>query len=68
MHQPGLLWSAAEKYARFVFLTRYFVAQDQQRPARNKGDFFGDTTARNNPNPRLVNPLQKILETFFLSS
>lgn len=42
MQQPGLLWDAAEKYARFVFLTGYLVANDPERPTWNKGDFFGE--------------------------
>ncbi len=46
MQQPGLLWSAAEKYAHFVFLTGYFIAEDPQRPAWNPGDFFGEHYAK----------------------
>lgn len=42
MQQPGLDFDAAAQYARFVFLCGYFVTTDPQRPAWNKGDFFGD--------------------------
>jgi hypothetical protein len=41
MEQPGLDFEAAAKYARFVFLCGYYIAEDSQRPAWNKGDFFG---------------------------
>ncbi len=40
--QPGLDFDAAAKYARFVFLCGYLITEDPQRPAWNKGDFFGD--------------------------
>jgi hypothetical protein len=42
MEQPGLLFEEAAKYARFVFLCGYFVAEEMQRPAWNRGDFFGE--------------------------
>ena len=41
MQQPGLNFDAAAQYARFVFLTGYYVSQDKQRPTWNKNDFFG---------------------------
>src|SRR5882724_6202336 len=41
MDQPGLDFDAAAKFARFVFLCGYLVAQDTPRPTWNKGDFFG---------------------------
>jgi hypothetical protein len=41
MEQPGLLFDEAAKYGRFVFLCGYFIAQEPERPAWNKGDFFG---------------------------
>lgn len=40
--QPGLDFNAAAKYARFVFLCGYLIAEDAQRPKWNKGDFFGE--------------------------
>jgi Peptidase family M28/PA domain len=45
MQQPGLDWEAAAQYTRFAFLCGYLVANDQQRPTWNKGDFFGDLYA-----------------------
>jgi Peptidase family M28 len=42
MNQPGLLFEEAAKYARFMFLCGYLVANETQRPAWNKGDFFGE--------------------------
>jgi hypothetical protein len=42
MDQPNLDWEAAAKYARFVFLCGYLIAEDPQRPTWNKSDFFGD--------------------------
>lgn len=42
MNQPGLLFDEAAKYARFMFLCGYLVANETQRPAWNKGDFFGE--------------------------
>ena len=41
MNQPGLLFDEAAKYARFMFFSGYLVANEPQRPAWNKGDFFG---------------------------
>jgi hypothetical protein len=34
-------WAAGAQYARLNFLIGYQVAQASQRPAWNKGDFFG---------------------------
>jgi peptidase M28-like protein len=45
MQQPGLDFEASAQYARFVFLCGYFVTTDPERPAWNKGDFFGDLYA-----------------------
>jgi Peptidase family M28/PA domain len=42
MEQPGLLFDEAAKYARFVFLCGYFIAEETQRPTWNQGDFFGE--------------------------
>jgi len=42
MEQPGLLFDEAAKYARFVFLCGYIIAQEKERPTWNKGDFFGE--------------------------
>jgi Peptidase family M28 len=42
MEQPGLLFDEAAKYGRFVFLCGYFIAQETERQAWNKGDFFGE--------------------------
>lgn len=42
MNQPGLLFEEAGKYARFMFLCGYLVANETPRPSWNKGDFFGD--------------------------
>jgi len=47
-HQPQddmsqtLDWDAAVAFARYNFLCGYLVAQAPERPAWNKGDFFGD--------------------------
>jgi len=41
MNQPGLMFGEAAKYARFAFLCGYLVANETQRPAWNKDDFFG---------------------------
>jgi Zn-dependent M28 family amino/carboxypeptidase len=41
MNQPFLFEEGA-KYARFDFLVGYLVAQKKERPAWNKGDFFGE--------------------------
>jgi hypothetical protein len=46
MAQPGLDFDAAAKYARFIFLCGYLITQDTERPAWNKGDFFGDLYGR----------------------
>jgi hypothetical protein len=42
MEQPGLLFDEAAKYGRFVFLCGDLIADDAQRPAWNKGDFFAE--------------------------
>lgn len=42
MNQPGLLFEEAAKYARFVMLCGYLVANDAERPTWNQGDFFGE--------------------------
>jgi len=42
MNQPGLLFPEAAKYARFMFLCGYLVANEKERPAWKKGDFFGE--------------------------
>ena len=44
--QPGLDFDAAAKYARYVFLCGYLIAEDSQRPTWNKGDFFGEHYGR----------------------
>jgi len=46
MEQPGLDFDAATKYAQFVFLCGYLITSDQERPAWNKGDFFGELYGR----------------------
>ena len=46
MEQPGLDFDAATKYARFVLLCGYLITEDPQRPAWNKGDFFGERYGR----------------------
>jgi Zn-dependent M28 family amino/carboxypeptidase len=46
MDQPGLDFDAAAKYARFVFLCGYLITEETQRPAWNKGDFFGEHYGR----------------------
>ena len=46
MNQPGLLFDEAAKYARFMFLCGYLVANQTQRPAWNKGDFFAEHYAK----------------------
>jgi hypothetical protein len=40
MNQP-LNFDAATKFMRVNFSVGYLVAQEQQRPAWNNGDFFG---------------------------
>ncbi len=42
MGQPGLNFEEAAKYGRFLFLCGDLVADGAQRPAWNKGDFFGN--------------------------
>lgn len=42
MEQPGLMFDEAARQARFVFLCGDLIANDAQRPAWNKGDFFGE--------------------------
>ena len=42
MNQPGLLFEEAAKFARYSFLCGYLVGNETQRPAWNKGDFFGE--------------------------
>ncbi len=42
MQQPGLDFNQAAKYADFVFLCGWLVAQDPARPTWNPHDFFGD--------------------------
>jgi hypothetical protein len=46
MEQPGLLFEEAAKYGRFVFLCGHLIAEETERPAWNKGDFFGDRYGR----------------------
>lgn len=46
MNQPGLLFEEAAKYARFMLLCGYLVANEAQRPSWNKGDFFGERYGR----------------------
>ena len=42
MEQPGLKLDEGAKYARFVLLRGDLIASDAQRPAWNKGGFFGE--------------------------
>jgi len=42
MQQPGLDLKQAVKYADFVFLCGWLIAQDPARPTWNPHDFFGD--------------------------
>ncbi len=42
MQQPGLDFETAAQFARFAFLTGYFISQDPSRPTWNQGDFFGE--------------------------
>jgi hypothetical protein len=42
MDQPGLDFAAAAKYARFIFLSGWTIAEKTERPVWNPGDFFGD--------------------------
>lgn len=46
MQQPGLDFKQAAKYADFVFLCGWLIAQDPARPTWNEHDFFGDHYAR----------------------
>jgi hypothetical protein len=46
MNQPGLDFDAATKYARFVFLCGWNIAQQKDRPHWNGGDFFGEHYAK----------------------
>ena len=48
MQQPGLDFETAAQFARFAFLTGYFISQDTERPTWNKGDFFGDHYGKRN--------------------
>jgi hypothetical protein len=48
MQQPELDFESAAQFARFVFLTGYFISQDTERPTWNKGDFFGDHYGKKN--------------------
>jgi hypothetical protein len=48
MEQPGLLFDEAAKYGRFVFLCGDLIADDAQRPAWNRGDFFGEHYGKKN--------------------
>jgi Zn-dependent M28 family amino/carboxypeptidase len=45
MSQPFLFEEGA-RYARFNFLVGYLVAQKTERPTWNKGDFFGEHSAK----------------------
>jgi hypothetical protein len=42
MNQPGLDFGEAARFARFNLLVGYLAAQKAERPAWNKGDFFGE--------------------------
>jgi Zn-dependent M28 family amino/carboxypeptidase len=46
MEQPGLDFAAAAKFARFIFLCGWTIAQNTKRPTWNTGDFFGDHYAK----------------------
>lgn len=48
MQQPGLDFETAAQFARFTFLTGYFISQDNDRPTWNQGDFFGDHYGKKN--------------------
>jgi hypothetical protein len=45
MQQPGLDFNQAVRYAQFVYLCGWLIAQDPARPAWNPHDFFGDRYA-----------------------
>lgn len=47
MNQP-FDFNAAAKHAQLQFLVGYLTAQDDQRPAWNKGDFFGTKFGKGN--------------------
>ena len=53
-HKPGddmsqaIDFGAGVQFAKLNFLISYQVAQDEQRPAWNPGDFFGETFRRQN--------------------
>ena len=42
IEQPGLDFHQAVKYAQFVYLCGWLIAQDPARPTWNAHDFFGD--------------------------
>jgi len=46
MQQPGLDFIQAAKYADFVYLCGWLIAQDSARPTWNPHDFFGDHYTR----------------------
>ena len=46
MQQPGLDFNQAVKYAQFVYLCGWLIAQDPARPTWNAHDFFGDRYAQ----------------------
>jgi hypothetical protein len=39
------------KYARYVFLVGYYVAQQAERPAWNAADFFGEHYGKQSGHP-----------------
>ena len=51
-HQPSddltrpVDWPSAERFARANVRIGYAVAQDEQRPTWNEGDFFGEKFGR----------------------
>ncbi len=49
MEQPGLDFTAAASYVRFVFLSTWITAEKSERPSWNHGDFFGERYANNSP-------------------
>jgi len=55
MEQP-LYFDTAVRAAGVEFLVGYSVALQQQRPAWNKGDFFGDMFAKKRNNADKTNP------------
>jgi len=42
MQQPDLHFDQAARYAQFVYLCGWLIAQDSARPTWNPHDFFGD--------------------------